>query len=454
MDKAETWIDLASDVMKRSLARGADVAEVIIKEGRHLSVTSRLMAPELLEEAGTKGIGLRVIQKHRVATTHTSDFSRQGIERLIGDAVELCALSQEDAFSGPPDPSELMKEAPADLSLYDARVPEIDAERAWQLAFETEQAAFDVDPRITQSEGSSFSRAEGQTVLVTSGGFVGTGTGTLASISVSTVADDVEGKKRNGSYWSSNRFAESLESASFVGQEAARRTLGKLGARKIPTQQAPVIFDPDVSRSILGLIAGCVSGGAIWRKSSYLVGREGTPVASTLVHVVDDPLIPKAPGSRPFDGEGLASRKNIVIHEGILKTYLLDTYSGKKLGRKSTASASRGLGGNPGVSTTNFIMRPGSQTPEDLLKETPRGLYVTEMMGFGFNAVTGDFSRGASGYWIENGEKVFPVSEVTISLNLNDLLLRIDGIANDLNLKTSIAAPTFRVSSMMIAGSS
>jgi PmbA protein len=213
-----------------------------------------------------------------------------------------------------------------------------------------------------------------------------------------------------------------------------------------------VVFDPDAARSILGLVAGVIMGGSIWRKSSYLIGRENTQVASPLVTIVDDPLIPKAPGSRPFDGEGLSSRRNVVIEEGVLKTYLCDSYSGRKLGRASTASASRGSSGGVGEGTSNFILQPGTATNAEIVADTKSGLYVTEMMGFGFNAVTGDFSRGASGFWIENGKLTHPVSEVTISLNLDDLLKRIDAIGSDLDLRTSTASPTLRISQMTIAG--
>jgi PmbA protein len=215
----------------------------------------------------------------------------------------------------------------------------------------------------------------------------------------------------------------------------------------------PVVFDPDAGRAILGLIAGCINGGAIYRRSSYLLDREKTQVASELVTVYDDPLMAGAPGSRPFDGEGLPSKKLSIIEKGVLQTYLVDSYSGRKLGRASTGSAARGGTGGVGPSTTNFILQPGATSAKDVVKSTKRGLYVTEMMGFGFNAVTGDFSRGAGGFWIENGELTYPVSEITISLNLDEILKRIDLVGDDLDLRTSVAAPTFRVSAMTVAGS-
>jgi len=289
--------------------------------------------------------------------------------------------------------------------------------------------------------------------MVLSGGFRGGYAGSYASLVVIPVADDEGGKKRRGFHYTAKRYLKELDSPEAVGREATRRTLRKLGAKKVPTCEAAVVFDPDAARSILGLMAGCIMGSSIWRKSSYLFGREGTKVASDLITIVDDPFLLRAPGSRPFDGEGLLARKNVVVENGILKTYLCDSYSGRKLGRASTASASRGSGGGVGPSTSNFILQPTSTPAAEILKSTKRGLFVTDMLGFGFNAITGDFSRGASGFWIEDGELAFPVSEVTISLNVDELWQRIDAVGDDLDLRSSTAAPTLRVSSMTIAGS-
>jgi PmbA protein len=446
-------IELGTKVMERALKQGADVAEVGISEGAHLSVKVRMGEPELVEEAGSKSLGLRVMRGQQVAVTHTSDFTEAGLSRFIDDALELAQLSQPDPFAGPPDPSLLSRaQDHADLQLFDPAVNDMDAARAIEMAKRCEKAALGFDKRLTNSEGANVSRQAGASALVTSGGFRGGVRGTYTSISVHPVANDADGKMRSGYYWSARRFADQLEDAEAVGLEAARRTLQKLGSRKLDTQEVAVIFDPDAGRSILGLLASCINGGSIWRKSSYLLDREGQQVASSLVNVVDDPLIARGPGSRPFDGEGLISRRNSVVEEGILKSYILDTYSAKKLKKKSTGNASRGSSGGVGPSTTNLILQPGKQSVEQLLNSTERAFYVTDMMGFGFNAVTGDFSRGASGFWIERGERKFPVSEVTISLNLDEILKRIDGIADDLDLRTSICTPTFRVSGMTVAG--
>ena len=446
-------VDLGARIVEQAKKAGADVAEAVVGEGRHLSTKVRLGAPELVEEAGSRAVGLRVMLGQQVAVSYTSDLSDEGIARFVEDAVELARLSQPDPFAGPPDPSLLSKrEQHAELDLFDPTIDSIDGATALAHALAGEKAALGYDPRVTNSEGASFSRVSGARAIVTSGGFAGVSRGTYASLTVSPVVDDEGGKKRSGYHWTAKRHYKGLESDDAVGREAARRTLAKLGAKKVETQEVAVVFDPDVARSLVGLLAGCINGGGIWRRSSYLLDRVGTKVASELVTIVDDPLVPSGPGSRAYDGEGLLSRVNTVVDAGVLRTYLLDTYSAKKLGLASTASASRGGSGGVSPGTTNFYLRPGTMTPQEILKSTPRGLYVTEMMGFGFNGVTGDFSRGAAGFWIENGEKTFPVSEVTISLNLDQLLQRIDAVGNDLDLKSAVASPTIRVSAMTLAG--
>jgi PmbA protein len=451
----EQMVGVAGDVVERAQKRGASVAECVVQASAHLSAKVRLGEPELVEEAASRSLGLRLMLGQKVAVTYTSDLSKGGLDRLLDDAFELAELSQPDPFAGPPDPSLLSKTSEhADLDLFDPSVDGVDAGEAVRRARAAERAALDHDPRVQNTEGATFTRVSGGSVLVTSGGFTGRSQGTYASLVVSPVVDDEGGKKRSGHYWTARRHLSELEPDEAVGKEAARRTLRKLGARKVESQECAVIFDPDAARAIIGLVSGVVHGGSIWRRSSYLVDRLETQVASPLVTIIDDPFLRRGPGSRPYDGEGLLARRNSIIEQGVLKSYQLDSYSGRKLNMPSTANASRGSSGGVGVSSTNFILQPGSQTAEDILKSTPKGLYVTNMMGFGFNAVTGDFSRGAAGFWVENGELAFPVSEVTISLNLDEMLKRIDAVGNDLDLKTSTAAPTFRVSSMTLAGKS
>ncbi len=445
-------VDLASQLVERARALGAQVAEATARSGWELSARVRLGETELVEEAGHRSAALRVMRDDRVALTSTSDLSPDGIARCVEDALALAELSEPDPLAAPADASLHARVPYPELDLYDPATDAVDADQAILHARTAEGAALGFDPRITLSEGGSFSRTSASWAMALSNGFVGATRGSYASVMVVPVAEDEGGKRRRGAYWSAKRHLADLEADVEVGEEAARRTLKKLGARKVATGEAPVVFDADAARSILGSFAGCVLGGAIWRKSSYLCEREGTRVASDRVTIVDDPLLLRGPGSRPFDGEGLPSVRTTVVESGVLRTFLCDSYAARKLGRASTASASRS-GGSVSASTTNFVLEPGSLTPDALIRSTERGLYVTEMMGFGFNAVTGDFSRGAAGFWIEKGEFAFPVSEVTISSNLGTMLEGIDAIANDLDVKTSIAAPTFRVANMVISGS-
>jgi PmbA protein len=448
-------LELGDRIVAMARQRGGPglVAECVLRSGAELSAKVRKGEPELVEEANTRSAGMRVIQDRRVATTSTSDLTDAGVERFVSDAIELVGLSQEDPFAGPADPSLLCDPSRApDLDLYDPAGGAVDAAQAIAWAREGEAAAFAFDPRISNSEGATFGRTSGGAAVVLSSGFRAAYKGSYQSLSVVPVAADEGGKNRRGYHWTARRHVADLDEPADVGREAARRTLRKLGARTVPTCEVPVVFDPDAARAMLAMLAGCIMGSSIWRKTSYLVGREGTRVASDLIDVVDDPLIARAPGSRPFDGEGLASRRNVVVEKGVLRTYLCDSYSARKLGRQSTASAARGSGASVGPGTSNFVLKPGADSNAAIVKATPRGLYVTEMMGFGFNSVTGDFSRGAAGFWIENGELTYPVSEVTISLNVDDLWQRVDAIGDDLDLRTATAAPTFRVAKMTVAG--
>lgn len=446
-------LELGDRILAMATKGGATVAECLLRSGAELSARVRLDKPELVEEAAHRSAGLRVMKGKQVATTSTSDLTEAGIHRFVSDALELVELAQEDPSAGPADKDLLVdsKSAP-DLDLFDPKGGGVDAAQAIAIAKIGEKAAREYDARISNSEGATFSRTAGGVALCLSSGFRGAYKGSYQSLSVVPLAEDEGGKKRRGYFWTAKRFLDELEDAKKVGEEAARRTLRKLGAKSVATCEVPVVFDPDSARSILGMMAGCVMGSSIWRKSSYLLGREGTEVASSLVTIVDDPLIKRAPGSRPYDGEGLASRKNVVVENGVLRTYLCDSYSARKLSRASTGNAARGGSAGVSCSTTNFILQPGTDSNEAIVKGTKQGLYVTEMMGFGFNAVTGDFSRGAAGFWIENGELAYPVSEVTISLNVDELWKRIDAIGSDLDLRTATASPTIRVGKMTVAG--
>jgi PmbA protein len=433
-----------------ALRAGADAAEVLVRDGRELEVKVRLGEPELVKEAGSRGLGLRVLKGQRAAVTYTSDFSDAALERLARDSVELALLSEPEPLADLPSSEVMARELP-DLALWDPRVTELDVPEAIRWARLGEAAALAADPRVTNSEGAVLGRSIGASAFATSAGFSGGYRGTNVSFSVMPVCDDAGGKKRNGAAWTASRYLGELVNPEAVGLDAARRTLAKLGSRKIATCEVPVVFSPEAARGLLGQFAGVMSGGAVWRRSTYLAEREGTPVASALCDIVDDPLLPRAFGSRPYDGEGLATRTNVLVSAGTLRTFLCDTYAARKLGRQSTGSAGRGVGGGPHVTTSNLVLRPG-KSPAAELEKLARGLYVTDLMGFGFNGVTGDFSQGAAGFWIEGGERAFPVSEITVSASFDELWKGVDAIGDDLDMRSSIRTPSFRTARMTVGG--
>ena len=450
-DESEELLDIARRIVKMA-QKDADVAEASVGSSWDLSARVRLGKPELVEEAGQRGVSLRVLRNGRLAMSSTSDMSEAGLSLLVRDAIELSDLSEADPLMGPA-PDELICAPPhPDFDLFDQTISDIDADEAIARATRCEKASLDADSRITLSEGSTFSRTSSTRAMVLSGGFEGAVRGSYASLHTVPVVEDVGGKKRRGFYWTAKRHQEDLESEEAVGIEATRRTLAKLGSKKVATGDYPIIFDPDAARSLLGTFSGTILGGALWRKSSYLLDRLGTQVASGLVTIVDDPTLVRGPGSKAFDGEGLRTRKNIVVNAGELQTYLLDCYSARKLNLKPTGNASRG-GGSIGAATSNFILQAGETSLDEMIAKTERGLLVTEMMGFGFNAITGDFSRGAGGFWIEGGKIGHPVSEVTISSNLDTMLKGIDLVGSDLDVKSSTASPSFRLKSMTLSGS-
>jgi PmbA protein len=440
----------AERMLSYALKAGADAAEVLVRDGRELEVKVRLGEPELVKEAGSRGLGLRVIKDHRAAVTYTSDFGSAALEALARDTVELALLAEPEPLADLPAAAELAREIP-ELDLWDDDAPGVGVAQAMKWVRAGEAAALGFDKRVTNSDGATFGRNIGATAFASSAGFSGAYRGTSLSLAVQPICDDAEGKKRNGVYWTASRFRAGLMDPEAVGLEAARRTVAKLGSRKIATCEVPVVFSPEAARGLVGQFAGVMSGGAVWRRSTYLAEREGSPVASPLIDLVDDPLLPRAPGSRPFDGEGLPARTNVLVAAGTLRTFLCDTYAARKLGRRSTGSAGRGIGGGPHVTTSNLILRAGKSPARDI-ERLPRGLYVTDLMGFGFNPVTGDYSQGAAGFWIENGERAFPVSEITISANFDELWKGVDAVGDDLDTRSSVQTPTLRVARMTIAG--
>ena len=447
----QDYSQLAVDLIGKARKRGATEADAMVVDGRNLSVQVRLSAVDRLTKAREKRLGLRVFFGKRSASTSTSDFSSASLDRLVSDTCALAQAVAEDPVSGLPEGGVYATDLP-NLDLYDAT--ELGTDEHIALAKRAEAAALGADPRLSNSEGSDFNSSDGHILLANSHGFVGDYRSSSFSMSVSPVATDpATGGMQRDSWYAIQRAYARLDSPESVGREAARRTLRRLGARKVSTCKAPVIFDQEMAGSLLGTLCGALSGYALYKGASFLIGQLGKKIAPETVTVYDDGRMPRGFGSRPFDGEGLPTRKTPVIERGVLKSYLLDTYSGRKLGMASTGNASRGVGDSPSAGPTNFYLVPGAVPPKDIIRSVTRGLYVTELIGFGINMVTGDYSRGAAGFWIENGELAYPVEEITIAGNLKRMFLDVDMIGNDLEFRGRIASPTIKIGEMTIAGS-
>jgi PmbA protein len=442
--------ELAADIVKRALARGATDAECTLSEGDEFSANVRMREVESLKEAGSRGVGLRILIGKKTGSSYTSDFSKEGIERLVKQAVELADLTTEDPHAGMPEPEELGS-IPGDLKLYSDDVAGLETALKIETAKRAEDAALTADPRIANSEGASFDSNTGRHIFANSRGFSGEYRSSYCSLSVAPVAREGESMERDFWYSLARGFS-GLEPPEQVGRTAAQRALRRLNAVKVETQKVPVVFEPRAARSLLDNIFEAVHGMSVYRHESFLAGKLGEKVASEKVTVIDDSTIPGLFGTTPFDDEGVPSRRTVVIEKGVLKSYMLNCYAARKLGMKTTGSASRGLAGNAGIGHGNFFLEKGVQSPEQILASISNGFYVTELLGFGVNIVTGDYSRGAAGLWIRNGELAFAVSEVTIAGNLKDMLLGMESIGCDLEFRGSVAAPTVKIGEMTVGG--
>jgi len=448
---------LAAEVVALAMKAGASDAEAVAREGDEFSVKVRMGQVETLKESGSRALGLRVFLGKRSASTSTSDLTAEGIRQLVDGALALAKVTEEDPFAGLPESGEFGA-LPGDLHLFDEDVYSLPGLERIEWARRAEEAALAADPRIVNSDGGSFDAATGRKALANSRGFVGGYRTSYAGVSASPLAQDADGQMQCDGWWSSARRLRDLESPESIGKEAARRTLRRLGARRVATQRVPIVFAPEVARSLIGSVFEAVSGDAIWRGASFLAGRLGSEIADANLTIVDDHTMMRPSGmggfgTSPFDGEGLPARRTVVVENGVLRSYLLNTYTARKLGMKSTHNATRGLAGAPGIGCGNLYLQPGIMSPEEIIAAIPSGLYVTSLMGFGVNVVTGDYSQGATGLWIDNGQLTHAVEEVTIAGNLCEMLKNVTAIGNDLEFRSAVASPTLRIDGMTIAGS-
>jgi PmbA protein len=430
---------------------GASAAECVAREGDEFSTVVRLGQVETLKEAGSRSIGVRVFFGQRAASTYSSDFSTAGIERMLKSALELAKITSEDPFAGIPE-AEKLGALSGDLDLYHEDVYSLAGPERIDYARRAEKAALDSDPRIKNSEGGSFDAATGRKVLANSHGFVGEYRRSYCSVAAVPIAQDDAGNMQRDYWYSVARSLSRLDPAEQVGKEAARRTLRRVGARKAKTAHVPVVLDPMVANSMLEHIFEGVNGDSVYRGASFLAGKLGQQIAGSNITVIDDGTMVGGFGTSPFDGEGIPTRRTVVVENGILKSYLLNTYTAKKLGLETTANASRGLAGTPGIGPGNYFLQAGAKTPQRIIGDIKDGLYVTEFLGMGVNLVTGDYSRGASGLWIVNGELAYPVEEITVAGNLKDIFNNISEIGSDLEFRGSVACPTIRIEGLTVGG--
>jgi PmbA protein len=438
--------NILSTLIQSARAAGADAADSLLVESVSANVSYRLGKLEDVERAESADLGLRVFVGQRVAFISSTDFSRDALDTLPRRAVAMAKLAPDDKFAGLAPSDRLARDIPA-LDLEDAAEPS--AETLIERARAAEGAALAV-AGVTNSEGGSASFSRSAVALATSAGFFGRYTGTSHGVGVAVLAG--EGTDMQTDHDShSARHAGNLEAPEKVGRSAGERTVARLNPRKVPSQAVPIVYAPRVSNGLLGHFTSAISGSSVARGVSFLKNRMNEKVFSDGITVIDDPHRIRGLRSKPFDGEGVANARRALIEDGVLQTWLLDCASARQLGLQTTGHAARGTGGPPSPSSTNLYMEPGLVSAEDLIADIRNGFYVTELMGMGVNGVTGDYSRGASGFWIENGKIAFPVAEVTIAGNLKDMFAHVTA-ANDLEFRYGTNAPTLRVEGMTVAG--
>lgn len=444
----ETVLDIAAMLVERARKAGAEAAEAVVLEGTSLGVSWRLGKLEDVERSEGRDVGLRVFIGKKQASVSSTDLSEAALAPMIERAVAMARVAPDDPWCGLADPAFLARDWP-DLDIED-KTPQPSAEALAAIAAEAEEAALAV-PGVTNSSGAGASFGRSGVALVTSGGFAGAYAGTSSSFSCSVLAGEGTTMERDYEF-SSKRHAADLENAADVGRRAGEKAVRRLNPRKVKSQAVSIVYDPRVSGGLVGHFASAISGSAIARGTSFLKKEMGKPVFAKGISIVDDPHMKRGLRSKPFDGEGVKNRRMPLIEDGVLTTWLLDSATARQLGLETTGHAARGTGGPPSPSTTNLYMEAGCLSVKELIADIKQGLYVTELIGMGVNGVTGDYSRGASGFWIENGKIAYPVSEITVAGNLREMFLNMTPAA-DLEFRYGTNAPTIRVEGMTVAGS-
>jgi PmbA protein len=439
-------LDLLSDVIARARKAGADGADALYVQSAAISTAQRLGEPERVERAEASEVGLRVFIGKRQAVVSASDTSKDALNDLVSRAVAMAHAVPEDPDCGLAGAGEITKSFP-DIDSFDTAEP--DAGALAKLAKRAEGAARDV-PGVTNSEGAEAGWSRTRMALLASNGFNGSYTITRHNLTVVVLAGSGTGMEQDYEYGSAVYGAD-LEAPEEIGRRAGTRAVRRLNPRKMKSAKAPVVFDPRVSKSLVSHLAGAINGAAIARGTSFLKDKMGEMVFASDISITDEPHRKRGLRSRPFDAEGIATGRRLVVDAGVLQTWLLDLRSARKLKLKTTGHAVRGTSGPPSPAATNLYLEAGKLSPLELIADIKSGFYVTELMGFGINMVTGDYSRGASGFWIENGEIAYPVAELTVAGNLKDMFRNMTA-ANDLEFRFGIDAPTLRIEGLTVAG--
>jgi PmbA protein len=439
-------LEILEDLLKRAKAKGAEAADCLIVRDVSLNVAQRLGKREKLERSEAQDLGLRVFVGKRQAIVSTSDLEPKTLDELAERAVAMARVVPEDEFCGLAD-AELLVKLPVALDLEDKREP-AEAELTEMIA-RAEDAARAV-PGVTNSEGAEAGWGKVEVALAASNGFRGDYAGTRWGISVSVLAGEGTGMERDYDF-ASAVFGENLPAPETLGRSAGERAVRRLNPRKASTAKIPIVFDPRIAGGLIGHFVGAINGASIARGTSFLKDKMGQQVFARGIRIVDDPHRPRGLRSKPFDGEGVANEKRALIEDGVLTTWLLDSRSARQLGLTTTGHAARGTSSPPSPSASNLYLEPGNVTPAQLMADIRQGFYVTELIGHGINGVTGDYSRGAAGYWIENGALTHPVSEVTVAGNLKDMFRNLTP-ANDLLFRYGTDSPTVRIDGMTLAG--
>lgn len=441
---------LAKKLVARAKKLGAKQAEAFVQTGREATCRVRDGEIEHLTQATSKGVGLRVFVKNRLGFAYTSDFDASGLSAFVDRALQLAEAAAPNPLNGLPDEDEL-GDFPDVGSLFDPEVASLAPDWKINAALAMEKAARGFDSRVKTIESVEAGEMVGEVFLASSAGVTGYSQGTSVYLYTGAVAE-ADGQLQNSWWYDARRFLRDLESPEQVAAEAAKRAVRMLGAKKVKSQHVPVVFDPMMAASFIGGIAGAVNGDAVFKKASFLASKLGQPIAPATVTIVDDGLMPKGLATSPFDGEGVPTRRSALVEKGVLKTFLYDAFTARKAKTQSTGNASRGYRSLPSIGTHNLYLEPGTRSPEAIIKDVPHGLYVTAMLGHGVNLVTGEYSRGANGLWIENGELTRPVQEITVAGNMLDMLQRIDAVGNDLTFRGSVGAPTLRFNELTVSG--